>query len=193
MKNLIHLLLISLLIFNCTREKSPLSPEDNTPVGEGEIYSVYSMVTNKMFIWENTKQVVVRDSTVTHNIDAQSEYLTEHLPQLDAALIADFNNQNTKRKPLKKIPGLNAHCALFSDAEMEEIFNGGGWWPEFYKRYPKSSGLTDFSSVGFSNDGKTALLYASSMQGGLAGAGYMILLEKTDQWHIVKSLMLWIS
>lgn len=187
------LVLVQFTLLSCSRDKTPLGPgQDNTPTGQGEIYDIYSAIVKNMFVGENTKLVVVRDSTVNQDFSYNQDYLLEQFPQLNKELIEAFNEANRERKKLDKIPGLQLPCVLLSDQEMEEIF-ANGWWQEFYRRFPNSSGYISLSVPVFSGDGKLAFLYADSVQGGLAGAGYAILLEKNDRWRIVKTVMLWIS
>ena len=181
-------------IATCTIDKSPLGPTADRShfVGQGEDYHVYSQVIKSMFLDENTKLVVIRDSTVTYSLSNQIDYLMEHVPQLDSTLLADYQLHNSRRTALLRIPGLGIECHLLSDAELDDIFNNG-WWPEFYQRFPHSGGYITFSSIGWSGDRETAILYASRVRGRLAGAGYLVLLQKTQHWHIISSLLLWIS
>jgi hypothetical protein len=192
----IQFLLLGLfLTAGCHREKSPLGPNDDNlgPFGSGAEYEIYSVVVNSMFLWKNTKLAVLIDSTVTYELSQNSiEYYQQQFPKLDKFLIEDFNKNNADRQKLLNIPGLEATDVLISDNELDDIFQNG-WWPEFYKRFPNSSGYISLSSIGFSQNENTAFLYASSIQGGLAGAGYVILLQKTDLWKVVKTLMVWIS
>lgn len=64
----------------------------------------------------------------------------------------------------------------------------------FYRRFPGAAGFPAFSRVGFTTTGDRALVYYESGSGGLAGGGFLLLLEKTrGRWRIVADLMVWIS
>jgi len=63
---------------------------------------------------------------------------------------------------------------LVDKAEIDAIFEKGGWWTDYYKRYPNSQGFLTLSRVGFSPDGKQALLYAKN------GCGKICCLVKMD-------------
>lgn len=188
------------LLFGCSRDKSPLHPNElsysdgnSGPFGSGPEYDVYSVVVNSMFLSENQKLAVLLDSTVTYELTQNSvEYYKEHLVHLDNFIINDFNNNNKKRQKLSTIPGLNAINIFVSDKELDDIFRNGSW-PEFYNRFPNSNGFVSLSSVGFSQKKDTAILYVFSIQGSFNAAAYIILLQKTNVWKVVKSLIIWIT
>ena len=77
---------------------------------------------------------------------------------------------------------------------LTKIFEDGGWWAEFYQRYPDSHGILQLSRVGFNKKKDTALVYAGNQREGLSGAGYCILLSKRDGlWGVQETKMVWIS
>lgn len=84
---------------------------------------------------------------------------------------------------------------LVSNDEISKLFKQkGDGWKRFYKHYPKSSGIWNLSPVGYSDDGREALVYVAHGCGGLCGTGHLFLLAKQDGVWVVKNrTMLWIS
>jgi hypothetical protein len=114
------------------------------------------------------------DDTVAHfNLRRQGSC---HLkPQLDTAISYHFLPGEEQRKIFKK-KGV------------------AGGWKDFYKRYPKSSGYWNFSTVGYDANGTEALVYVGHHCGGLCGTGHLVLLaKKNDRWIVKNRVMLWIS
>ena len=81
-----------------------------------------------------------------------------------------------------------------SAATISSIFRNGGWWDDFYRKYPKTAGVVHFSNVVLSHDGKSALLYITHQCDGLCGTGNLVLLQKTEgTWVVRHREQLWIS
>ena len=70
--------------------------------------------------------------------------------------------------------------------ELKAIFSGG-WWPDFFRRYPKAQGLLKLSRVGFNQAGDRALLYIRNQWGGKSGLGGFVFLSlKGSQWVVTE-------
>jgi len=84
---------------------------------------------------------------------------------------------------------------LVSAGEIKGYFDERGkGWGEFYKKYPKSSGLIFFSRVGFNVQHNEAFLYVGHSCGGLCGSGGYISLKKLGTtWVIQNSEGVWES
>jgi hypothetical protein len=81
-----------------------------------------------------------------------------------------------------------------SSAEIEDIFAKGGWWKDFYAKYPGSSGYARMSIPVLTSDGKQALEYVGFHCGGLCGVGLLFLMERSEAgWQVVKVEELWVS
>ena len=79
-------------------------------------------------------------------------------------------------------------------ATISSIFRGGGWWDDFYRKYPNTAGVVHFSNVVLSHDGTNALLYVTHSCDGLCGTGNLVLLRKTNgRWVVEHREQLWIS
>ena len=55
-----------------------------------------------------------------------------------------------------------------------------GRWNEYYRQYPDSGGLLEFSAVGFNPDKTIAVVYMGHSCGDLCGGGTFHVLEKID-------------
>ena len=103
-----------------------------------------------------------------------------------------MNNQAPSEILLGDI-GINYR--LVSAEEIKGYFyEVGKGWGEFYKKYPKSSGLIFFSRVGFNSQHNEAFVYVGHTCGGLCGSGGYVSLKKLGAgWAIQKSEGVWVS
>lgn len=73
-------------------------------------------------------------------------------------------------------------------------FDGRMNWELFFEKYPKTGSLYTFSRVGFSTDGKEALVFVTSWCFYTCGEGsYYIMKKENDEWKIADKRMTWIS
>lgn len=82
-------------------------------------------------------------------------------------------------------------------SQITAIFSGDilRGWDDFYRTFPGSRGLLEFTAPAFSPDGSHALIYVSHSCGGLCGTGFLIYLSRGSDghWQMTKRSMLWIS
>ncbi len=65
---------------------------------------------------------------------------------------------------------------------------------DIYRSYPTFGGIIEFSRVGFSNDGRFALVITTIYQGPQDAGGNNLLLEKQgNNWRIIKRRRDWVS
>ena len=89
---------------------------------------------------------------------------------------------------------LPLHYQLVAPEKIGEVFSHGGWWEDYYKKYPESQGYLAVSRVGFSPDGKHALFYVTNNCGAKCGTGAYVVMEKSGLvWIVVKEVLVWIS
>jgi hypothetical protein len=114
-----------------------------------------------------------------------------HFPGVpDSMLQAMLCQQEGGMLPSSRIPG----ATVVLQSEIDAIFSGDGWWEEFYKVFPASRGLVQFTAPAFSTDGRKAMVYVSHSCGGLCGTGWLVLLARdAGGWRITDRKMLWIS
>jgi|GEM_PF-1038103 len=79
------------------------------------------------------------------------------------------------------------------DFDISSSFRHGGFWKEFYKKYPGANGIEHFSLPVFDKEHRHALIYHSGSSGGLSGGGQLLLVEKSDAgWNVVQEVELWV-
>lgn len=123
-----------------------------------------------------------------------SKYLHKEAPTLQTAALNSFRDANTHPAPFRPSFRLPVAYELVDKTEIDAIFKKGGWWPDYYKKYPNSQGFLRLSRVGFSTDGKQAVFYARNGCGGKCGTGTYVVMEKVDSgWKIVKEILIWVS
>ena len=118
------------------------------------------------------------------------------LPEADVSLVEDFARQNRTTADLGWLARRDSTLTLLSAAEFEKFFVGkdAGGWDRFYAAYPKATGIVWLSRVGLNTGGSQAILYVGRQSHYLAGAGYFILLRKSDKgWQIVRAELIWES
>lgn len=173
-----------------------------------EEYAVYSAVLDGMFAGgkvafdsqAEVKRLVIDDHTAQDRDrgDAAGEswaYVRQAMPSLTPEAIADYTAKNKESSPLKRSLRPKLDYVLVERAELDKMFaKGGGWWEEFYRRFPDSGGYASLSRVGFDAGGNRALVYIKHSCGGLCGSGHYVLLKKEEgAWKVEKSRMVWIS
>ena len=98
-------------------------------------------------------------------------------------------NQSSHSLQLSNIRG----AKIVSSSELERIFSGG-WWREFYRLFPGTSGYARVSRPVLTEDRKRALIYIDHRCDGTCGTGTILLLERSGSgWRVLREEMLWIS
>lgn len=117
------------------------------------------------------------------------------IPELDALAPRKLRlelvaaNQTPHSLDLSSIPG----TTVVRSSEIQQIFESG-WWDDFYKRYPGTSGFARISQPVLTKDRRQALIYVAHRCDGLCGTGTIHLLARSgSSWRIVKEEMLWVS
>jgi hypothetical protein len=195
---------VSAQSFQKHKDKSSSAPCKLT----SDDYSVYSAMLNGRGRpedpeerWDDKPQLIIADSTGKGGA----------LFKERKGLWSSGFRTNSKNKPADDTERdfmlkLESECAvemgmenapsyrLISRKEVDEIFKKNDGWEEFYKRYPKSSGIWSFSRVGYNAAANEALVYVVHSCGMLCGTGHLYLLTKqNEKWMVKDRLMLWIS
>lgn len=174
------------------------------PSATDDEYAIYSLIIRTRFAEKEVTKIVIQDRAGTPGIltaqmadgERQFEaYVRKMLPEVQAATVADFKGNGKEAGQLEKRFSINVPYFLVTSKEISEIFHArGDAWNDFYKKYPGAQGILSFSRVGFDRRRDQALVYYGNQAAWLGGAGYLVLLAKTNgSWVIVKTSMLWIS
>lgn len=174
---------------------APVGMHGGLPQATAEEYGVYGAVVWEVFT--GAFQGVAgarRDSipTGTYVFTVRTLGLAEvmdtmlfRVEDLDSTAVQDYLAANRGEFELEpRIPGIEEQVVL-SDREVEEVFGEEGW-DGFYSRYPDAVGIVGLSRVGFSDDGRSALVFVSRYHGGLNGEfGILHLRRGSDGWSVV--------
>jgi hypothetical protein len=192
-KNLtISILVLTSLLAACTITKIDFHPED-------EDYRVYSAVL-RYETSEAISSYIFLDQTALTNVGIDDphylDYLQQHEPTITQAMYDDLIDRNQESVALEDKFGLTGQIVFLSEEEFQQFFTaeGGNGWDAFYGQYPHSTGLIYLSRPGYNITGDKAIVYYGNQAYYLAGAGYMVYLEKVDgEWQVVSQVMVWIS
>ncbi len=98
-------------------------------------------------------------------------------------------NQTPSQLYLSGIP----KTKVAGSSDIQKIF-ANGWWNDFYKKYPGTSGFARITNPVLTKDRSQALIYISQHCDGLCGTGTVLLLVRLgSSWRIIKEEMVWIS
>jgi len=123
-----------------------------------------------------------------------SKYLHKQAPGLQVATLDSFRYGGAHQVSFATLFHVPVIYELVDKAEIDAIFEKGGWWTDYYKRYPNSQGFLTLSRVGFSPDGKQALFYTKNGCGGTCGTGTYVVMERADSgWKVLKEILIWVS
>lgn len=182
---------------------------------EEEKYRIYSALIkdsqtsqNFSLFVKNSKHLVIGKETIACGKDNEEygekvEDLRKSIEnygvsslKISIELLNDYHLRNEKCARLDEKFDIPVKYVLATDKELEAIFSNDviDGWNRFYKEFPDSSGLINFSNVGFSRDGEQAFLYVIRSCGGLCGAGYYVLLKKKNAvWEVIGARNVWVS
>lgn len=154
---------------------------------------VQAAVLDSFFTRSDTKLLVLLDSTVRgsdHFVDEDYASALRTLGDLPEGLHEDFAEKRKYRVGLRDIPA-RVPVVFLSGRDLAEIGRGAtnpdSYWRRFYSRFPASSGRLAVSRVGFSRDGRHALMLVDYGCGGLCGGTVYYLLEKrTNTWQTIR-------
>jgi hypothetical protein len=162
---------------------------NGTIANEREVLTIY---LNHLGVGERQ---VVRSLThrgIDGGIDEERtlSHVRQDLTDLCEETLADFLTKNRERYPVD--PDLNPEGRLI--CLDEELFKTSDAWHRFHQAFPQSSGIVDFSRVGFDQEVTQAFMYAGNQLGGLAGSGACWLFSKSGGAWVREGVSgLWIS
>jgi hypothetical protein len=176
------------------KNKTEVAASVLSPITDEE-YSVYTAVLGK-----TREMFVIRDKT---NMDKESKNIEKYsvgvfFKELVPDTIEDFLAKNKENAQIEKKFPTNIPYTLISIEQLKEFFayeyDGKMDWEAFYTKYPKSGGVFTFSRVGFSQDGKQALIFITNWCKTLCGTGeYYFLKKENGEWKVSNKHMVWIS
>ena len=179
----------------------PTPPPGKTPAQETDEATIYRIVLEERLLSlseaPSGTYFVVVSTTKALRIDSPSNWTpfpSRTKPSINApsTLEASLARINTVSVPIPDLP--RTISRLVPRHVINAIFAGKGSWPEFYRRFPKSGGLIEFSRPAFTDDRQKALLFVSDSCGGRCGTAWLMYLTRSGAtWRISRKEMLWIS
>ncbi|MDO9510404.1 MAG: hypothetical protein Q7J34_01480 [Bacteroidales bacterium] len=202
-KYLFYCLFLFNLLTACSKNDEIVIPDfnlqtpDNLDIDE---YKIYSLILNE--VYTASEHFVVKQQTSTSiSISINDSYyaiLLANTPNLDTTIFANFIERNDSAYQLAYgFSGLIKPITLISEEETDFFFNNPSInksWETFYKKYPNSNGMIDFTRVGFNADKSQAIVEFGHYYASLGANGSLVYLVKEDnKWVIIKLLYTWIS
>jgi hypothetical protein len=191
-------LLIALSFFMVACTARPVStPTPAADQIEVEEQAVYAFLLPKMY--KNRGYVIMAttatDATGVDNTSQTLDYILQNMHGVAPETVNSFRARNDTSYPIRPDMALGSPYSLLTQAGRSRIFgqNQSGW-EVFYNRYPQAPGITTLSRVGFNVTFDQALVYIGTQSNWQVGAGYYVLLKKTNGvWNIDQQVMAWIS
>lgn len=163
---------------------------------DAERKAVYEAVIAQMYVGPNVKQVVVNPAA-TWGSGGTDDYAAR-LRRARRDTRRDYLRvmESASAIPRDIDPGVPVSWytdAQFWAAEKKARADGGmsleDAWAQLGEAHPGWSGWISMSDVGFSRDGRQAMLDIGSGSAGLSAAYYLVLLEKRDgTWVVVQKV-----
>ncbi len=152
-------------------------------MGDPQSYPVYADLLAQWL--PKSRQVVIKAWTTLDHVGIG--YVAAQLESVGDDTLRDFRRKNLAPVRLEEQFIDDPNVVLATDPLSEG-------WKAFRERYPDSSGLTEVSCVGFSDDHAEALAYIGHGSGALTGSGYVVLLcWNGSAWDIRDFVRVWVS
>jgi hypothetical protein len=204
---------VAVLVPWASRGQAPARPDAEVTEPEYQVLSAYiaSVFTGDKGedrVGSHVSKIVIASKTRSDRDDREiedddgkpmswkqiSRYLHREATTLQPEMLTSFRDANTHPAPFRPSFRLPVAYELVDKTEIDAIFKKGGWWTDYYKKYPDSQGFLSLSRVGFSTDGKQAVFYSRNGCGGKCGTGTYVVMEKVDSsWKVVKEILIWVS
>ena len=191
MKSKLYFMLIIGMIFSsCENDSDNLKPEFQleSPSQLTELeYEIYSLILNRDF---KSSDLTIYQKTSINNKDNPDNIIkSDDFINIEDSTIESYYNLNSKEYVLdNQISFDNGKISMISSSDYDYFFkeqNDNQNWINFYKYFPNSFGLIQFSRIGFNNDLTQAIVnYKRSDKNG-NGTFNIYYLTKTDEnWEI---------
>ena len=187
-------LLIVLVLAGCDPASRTPSGPAPYPMAE-EVGAVYAVLLDSMrhhAPGSRLRHRYVQAETVWEARRRSDDYLLRSVPEVTPELLATFHTANQQTADLRALvrrDGVEWLTRDSLDRVMRRMMED--------RRLPAAADFstTQFSAVGFSADGKQALVYVSYWCGGLCGDEHWALLERQPdgRWSIRRTLLTLVS
>ncbi len=183
---------------------NPVSSQNTLEIEE---YGVYSALIKDMYVEDRVKLLVITaesngcmpasDEKVESIRQEMEDYAVKNLSGVSHDTVDDFRAKDKQCRSLKKELDVPVKYVLVGKRDIDSLFPTGEFdraWSRFYAKYPDSSGIINFSNIGFNRDMTQALVSTGRGCGGLCGEGYYVLLvKKKGVWIVGSKTNTWVS
>ena len=145
---------------------------------DADAYEVYAAILpSEILRLAHAKQLVIRRETRSFRMCLKPD---SEIEAKVGPAIADYVKLNERKWLLQPKPSFTSPYQFLETSKFDALLRHGGGWPEYYRQYPESGGLIEFSAVGFNVDKTIAVVYMGHSCGDLCGSGTFHVLEKRD-------------
>ncbi len=183
---------------------SPMSPQSALEIEE---CAVHSALINDMYVEDGVKLLVISEEThgcmppsdekVERMRREMEDYAIKNLSGVSRETVDDFRAKGKQCRALTRELDVPVKYVIAGEKDIEPLFPEGEFdraWSKFYAKYPNSSGIINFSNIGFNRSMTQAIVSTGRGCGGLCGAGYFVLLTKKDGvWMVDSNVETWVS
>ena len=185
-------------IYPQTAQSSEIKKPEQIVNPEDEVYLA---VLHELFLRDSTKLIAISGETDSY---ANPEYvkiptteekiqdLKKYHPEVADETLGDYEIKMHTSSKLNFSFNFPIRYIFINKKEVKEGKEGG--IVAFSKKYPDSSGMIEFSSIGFNSKKTQAFVHLDFIYCPLCGFGSSLLLEKIDgNWKVVKNYEGWVS
>ena len=149
-----------------------------------EIQVLSHVVTSRLPPKATGKVVISKEPSIESHLPSVDAYRKfrafEKLQSLTEETVLDLLAKEKEPEMFEQSFALPRESVFLDKAVKKAIFRDGRGWESFYEAYPDSGGVFSLSRVGFSPDGRQALVHVGRQWMGRAGGGEVVLLTLAD-------------
>ncbi|HAL64618.1 MAG TPA: hypothetical protein DCP10_03490 [Bacteroidales bacterium] len=192
-KIIIIQLLVTILLLSCKKDNektlcTDYKLEQSTLNNELD-YEIINSVLETYFINSDFIHIVQKTTSPVHSEFIKDKLVSENIV-FDSLLLSDYSEKNSNAYFLSSNNFELNTVRLINPTETNCFFSVEyKGWGNYYKKYPKSTGLHSFSRPGINNTGNQTIIEYGWQAHYDTGMGYLVVLEKVNNKWIVKNRM----
>ena len=177
--------LLSVILLSLPLTLSSAKTDKLRRYGNKEAYKVYAALLPGNWSYGKPApgtMVILQETTDRRSDGCFPDLRGDWVPVLE-----NYKRDNRASRVLSHSIRTEMPYVFVPSTEIEDMFSShtspAEGWNKFYKRYPDSHGLVEFSAVGFNSQKTKALIYVVRQCGGLCGTGgYEFLVKRNGEW-----------
>ena len=197
-KIIIIQLVVTILLVSCKKDNeetlcTDFKLEQSTLNSELD-YEIINSVLATYFINSDFIHIVQETKSPVHSEFIKDKLESENIV-IDSLLLSDYSEKNTIAYFLSS-NNLELNTILLINPTETNCFFSVEFkgWANYYKKYPKSTGLYTFSRPGINSAGNQAIIEYGWQADYDKGMGYLVILEKeNNKWIVTHRLYTWAS